>query len=170
MLKICGEYAKYGAKIDDKDALAMGQVEQRRDQKGFNDVGWPIWPDNYSRFLYQIDADATSVPLWRVGGPITKTSSIYARFARGFEHASGKDAMYFKLHDSFSRTAKPKAVTIHLVWYDGQEGSTWKLLYDAGNPTMKTAFSVTGKGTKKWLDKIVTLTDAVMRHGGDQRK
>lgn len=66
---------------------------------------------------------------------------------------------------SFS-DAKPKAVTIHLVWYDGQEGSTWKLLYDAGNPTMKTAFSVTGTGTKKWLDKIVTLTDAVMRHGG----
>jgi hypothetical protein len=166
MLKICGEYVKYGAKVEDKDALLMGQVEQRRSQQGFNDVGWSIWPDNYSRFLSQIDADATSVPLWRVGGPITRSSPIYARFARGFEHASGKDAMYFKLHDKFFGDARPKVVTIHLVWYDGQAGSTWKLLYDAGNPTMKTALSVTGTGTKKWLGKTVTLTDAVMHHGG----
>lgn len=166
MLKIVGEYAKYGAQVEDKDALLMGQVEQRRSQQGFNDVGWSIWPDNYSRFLSQIDADSTSVPLWRVGGPITRSSSIYARFARGFEHASGKDAMYFKLHDKFFANAKPKVVTIHIVWYDGQAGSTWKLLYDAGNPTMKTALSVTATGTKRWLDKTVTLTDAVMRRGG----
>jgi len=166
MLKITEEYARYGAKVDDKDALLMGQVEQRRSQEGFNDVGWQIWPDNYSRFLYQIDADETSVPLWRVGGPITKSSPIYARFARGFEHASGKDEMYFKLHDRFFKDNKAKVVTIHLVWYDGREGSTWKLLYDAGDPVMKTAFSVTGAGTKKWHDRTVTLTDAVMRHGG----
>ena len=166
MLKICGEYAKYGAKVEDKDALLMGQVEQRRSQQGFNDVGWSIWPDNYSRFLSQIDADATSVPLWRVGGPITRSSSIYARFARGFEHSSGKDALYFNLHDKFFGDAKPKVVTIHVIWYDGQAGSTWKLVYDAGTATMKTAHSVTGTGTKKWLDKTVTLTDAVMRHGG----
>jgi hypothetical protein len=166
MLKITDEYAKYGAKVDDADALRMGQVEQRREQKGFNDVGWSIWPDNYSRFLTQIDADATSVPQWRVGGPITKSSSIYARFARGFEHATGRDAMYFKLHDRFFSDAKPKTVTIHLVWYDGQPGSTWKLLYDAGNPTMKTGITITGTGTKKWLDQTVTLTDAVMRRGG----
>jgi hypothetical protein len=166
MLKIVGEYARYGAQVEDKAALLMGQVEQRRSQQGFNDVGWSIWPDNYSRFLSQIDADSTSVPLWRVGGPITRSSSIYARFARGFEHASGKDAMYFKLHDRFFANAKPKVVTIHIVWYDGQAGSTWKLLYDAGNPTMKTALSVTATGTKKWLDKTVTVTDAVMRRGG----
>ncbi|MBL8178154.1 MAG: beta-galactosidase [Bryobacterales bacterium] len=166
MLKIVEEYARYGAKVEDKDALLMGQVEQRRSQKGFNDVGWSIWPDNYSRFLTQIDADATSVPQWRVGGPITQSSSIYSRFARAFEHASGKDAMYFKLHDNFFADSKPKSVTIHVVWYDGQAGSSWKLLYDAGNPTMKTAANVTGTGTRKWLDQTVTLTDAVMRRGG----
>ena len=38
-------------------------MRQRDTQKGFNDVGWDIWPDNYGRFLDQIDADATSVPL-----------------------------------------------------------------------------------------------------------
>ncbi len=130
---ICAEYSKYGARVDDKAALAMGQVQQRGDQSGFNDVGCDIWPDNYSRLLDQIDADATSIPLWRVGGSITPTSSIYSRFARGFEHASGKDAMYFKLHEGFSRGNEPKVMTVSIVWYDGTERSTWKLDYDAGN-------------------------------------
>jgi len=166
MLKICGAYSKYGARVDDKAALTMGQVQQRGDQAGFNDVGWDIWADNYSRLLTQIDADATSIPLWRVGGPITKTSSIYSRFARGFEHASGKDAMYFKLHDGFSADATPKVMSITVVWYDGQAGSTWKLEYDAGAATMKTGLTVTGQGDKKWHHEAVTLPDAVFRHGG----
>jgi Beta-galactosidase len=166
MLKITAEYSKYGARVDDKAALMMGQVQQRGDQSGFNDVGWDIWPDNYSRLLDQIEPDATSVPLWRVGGPITPTSPIYSRFARGFEHSSGKDALYFKLHEGFSQDAKPKVMSITVVWYDGQEGSTWRLDYDAGSPIMKTALSVTGKGDKKWHHEAVTLTDAVLRHGG----
>lgn len=166
MLKICAEFSKYGARVDDRDALTMGQVKQRPQQRGFNDVGWQIWPDNYGRFLYQIDADATSIPLWRVGGPITKTSSIYSRFARGFDHASGKDAMYFKLHDGFSKDNQPKVMSLHVVWYDGQKGSTWKLAYDAGEIEMKTVLEVTGTGDKKWHDETVTLMDAVFYHGG----
>ena len=166
MLKICAAYSKYGAAVDDKNALLLGQVRQRDTQTGFNDVGWDIWPDNYGRFLSQIDADATSIPLWRVGGPITKTSSIYSRFARGFEHASGKDAMYFKLHEGFSQGNEPKALTITVVWYDATEGSTWKLDYDAGKPGMKTALSVTGKGDRKWHHERVVVDDAVLRHGG----
>ena len=166
MEKICAAYAKYGAAINDKKALTYGQVQQRGDQAGFNDVGWDIWADNYSRLLDQIDADETSIPLWRVGGPITPTSSIYSRFARGFEHSSGKDALYFKLRDGFSQDAKPKVMSITVVWYDGEEGSTWKLDYDAGAPAMKTALSVTGTGDKKWHHEAVTLQDAVFRHGG----
>ncbi|MCX7012028.1 MAG: beta-galactosidase [Candidatus Sumerlaeota bacterium] len=165
MLKICEGFSKYGAAVDDKDALLLNQVRQRPQQRGFNDVGWDIWPDNYTRFLYQIDADETSIPLWRVGGPITKSSSIYSRFARGFEHASGKDAMYFKLHDNFIKDNTPKVMTIHVVWYDGQTGSTWKLDYDAGAPTMKTALAVTGTGDKQWHDETVALNDAVLYHG-----
>jgi hypothetical protein len=116
--------------------------------------------------LYQIDPDETSIPLWRVGGPIMPTSSIYSRFARGSEHSSGKDALYFKLHDGFSQDATPKVMSITVVWYDGQEGSTWKLDYDAGTPTMKTGLTVTGKGDKQWHHEVVTLRDAVFRHGG----
>lgn len=166
MEKIVAAYAKYGAAVDDKDALLLGQVRQRDTQKGFNDVGWDIWPDNYGRFLEQIDADATSIPLWRVGGPITKRSSIYARFARGFEHATGKDALYFKLHDSFSQGTAPKAMSMTVVWYDGTAGSTWRLDYDAGPAGMNTALAVTGKGDLQWHHETVTVEDAVLRQGG----
>lgn len=166
MLKICAKFSRYGAAVDDKDALTFGQVAQRGDQSGFNDVGWQIWPDNYSRLLYQIDPDETSIPLWRIDGPITPTSSIYSRFARGFGHASGKDALYFKLHDGFSQDAKPKVMSITIVWYDGQKCSTWKLDYDAGQSAMKTALTVAGKGDKKWHHETVILKDADLRHGG----
>lgn len=166
MAKIVADYAKYGAAIEDKEALKLGQVGQRGNQAGFNDVGWDIWPDNYGRFLYQIDADATSIPLWRIGGPITPTSSIYSRFARAFEHSSGKDAMYFKLHDGFTQGNEPKVMSITVVWYDKTAGSTWKLDYDAGASTMTTGLTVTGKGDKQWHHEVVTLRDAVFRHGG----
>jgi hypothetical protein len=166
MLKICDAYAKYGAAVDDRNGLLLDQVRQRDMQTGFNDVGWDIWPDNYGRFLYQIDADATSAPRWRVGGPISKTSSIYSRFARGFEHASGKDAMYFKLHDGFSEGNKPKVMTVTVVWYDATDGSTWKLDYDAGTAEMKTALSVTGKGDQRWHHETVTVEDAVLLQRG----
>lgn len=166
MEKIVAAYAKYGAAIDDRKALTYGQVQQRGDQAGFNDVGWDIWPENYSRLLEQIDADETSIPRWRVGGPITQTSPIYARFARGFEHATGKDALYFKLREGFSADATPKVMSLTVVWYDAHVGSTWKLAYDAGTAAMKTALEVTGKGDQQWHHEVVTVRDAVLRHGG----
>lgn len=166
--KIAAVYAKYGAAIDDEKALTMGQVKQRGNQSGLNDVGWKIWSDNYSRLLYQIDADQTSIPLWRVNGPITATSSIYDRFARSFEHVSGKDALYFKLHEGFSQDAKPKVMTINIVWFDKQVGSSWKLDYDGGGKVMKTAMTVTGKGDKKWHHETITIKDAVFRYGGSK--
>lgn len=166
MLKITAEFAKYGAAVDDRDGLLLDQVRQRDTQTGFNDVGWDIWPENYGRFLYQIDADATSVPRWRVGGALSKTSSIYDRFARGFEHASGKDALYFQLQEGFAVDRKPKTMSIHVLWHDSQAGSSWKLVYDAGEATMRTALTVTGTGSGKWRSEIVTLTDAVFARGG----
>lgn len=168
MLKICAAFSRYGAAVDDTNGLLLGQVRQRDTQTGLNDVGWDIWPDNYGRFLYQIDADATSIPLWRVGGPITKTSSIYARFARGFEHATGKDTQAFKLHEGFVQGSEPKVMTMTVVWYDGTAGSTWRLDYDAGPAGMKTALNVTGKGDQQWHHETVTVDDAVLRQGGSK--
>ncbi|GAB6164413.1 hypothetical protein JCM19992_04130 [Thermostilla marina] len=167
MLAICKAFAKYGARVDDPAALLYGQVRQRSEQTGFNDVGWEIWPDNYSRFLYQINADETSVAFWRVGGDITQDTPIYSRFARGFEHASGKDALYFKLDDEFYTGREPKRATIRIVWYDQHAGSTWKLVYDAGQAEMKTARTFTGQGNNQWRTETVQLADAVLDHGGD---
>ncbi|MBI5692532.1 MAG: beta-galactosidase [Verrucomicrobia bacterium] len=166
MEKIVAAFAKQGAAVEDRKALLLGQVRQRDTQRGFNDVGWDIWPDNYGRFLSQIDADATSIPLWRIGGPITKTSSIYSRFARGFEHASGKDVMSFQLHEGFAQGTDPKVMTVTVVWYDATAGSTWRLEYDAGSAGMKTALAVTGKGDRQWHHETVTVMDAVLRQGG----
>jgi len=163
---IVAEYAKYGAAIDDEEALTYGQVWQRGNQAGFNDVGWEIWPENYSRFLTQIEPDATSIPRWRIGGPLTATSPIYSRFGRGFEHATGKDALYLKLHEGFSADSSPKVMSITVVWYDAHEGSQWRLEYDAGAPSMKTALTVTGTGDQTWHHEVVTLRDAVFRQGG----
>ena len=53
-----------------------------------------------------------------------------------------------------------------MIWFDQQEGSTWSLDYDAGDPSMKTAFSITGTGDKLWHNKTITLTDAVLKQGG----
>lgn len=166
MLRIVAAYSRYGAAVDDENALRLGQVRQRDTQTGLNDVGWDIWPDNYGRFLSQIDADATSVPRWRVGGPITKRSPIYSRFARGFEHSSGKDAMHFQLQQGFSQGPAPKVISLTVVWYDGTPGSTWRLDYDAGPAGMKTALAVTGKGDRQWRHETVTVQDAVLRQGG----
>jgi len=152
--------------VDDRNALLLGQVRQRDTQRGFNDVGWDIWPDNYGRFLQQIDPDTTSIPLWRVGGPITKMSPIYSRFARGFERASGKDAMYFRLHEGFSQGGGPQVISMTVVWYDATAGSSWRLDYDAGSAGMKTALAVTGTGDRGWRHETVTVEDAVLRHGG----
>ena len=166
MLKICALYKKYGAAVDDPEALLMDQVKQRKEQVGFNDVGWQIWSDNYGRFLNQIEADATSVGLWRIGGPISPTSSIYSRFGRAFEHATGKDAMYFKLHEGFIAGQAPQTMTFSVIWYDQVAGSSWKLVYDAGAAGMKTALAKTGTGDQNWHEATVTVPDAVLSRGG----
>ena len=166
MLRIVADYAPYGAAVDDKKALSLHQVAQREQQTGFNDVGWQIWPDNYSRFLTQLAPDQTSVPLWRIGGPLTQTSSMYSRFGRGFEHATDKDALLFQLHDRFFTGGGPHLVTMSVVWYDKTAGSTWALEYDAGVSGFKTAISVVGTGDAQWHQVTVTVSDAVLAQGG----
>jgi len=73
---------------------------------------------------------------------------------------------FVHLHDGFAQGNQPKVMAVTIVWYDGQAGSTWKLDYDAGAQTMKTALSSTGKGDKQWHHEVVMLNDAVFRRGG----
>ena len=164
---ICSDsiYASRGAKMADPYAATRGQVYQRRAQTGYNDAGWEIWPDNYTRFIRQIDPEKESIGLFRIGGPIDENSPIYSRFARAFENSSGKNAMYFNLHDDFF-SSSADTVTMTVIYYDKNPGSTWELKYDAGAGNFKTAYSVTCTGSKTWKTRAVVVNDAVMMHHG----
>jgi hypothetical protein len=161
-IAICQAYASRGAKMDDPDHVLAGQMVQRFDQKGFNDAGWQIFRGNYERFLHQIDPDRTSAGWWRVGGALTSSTPIYARFARGFDHSAGKDAMYFDVQDSFF-SGKPLGaeypVSVRVVYYDGGKGA-WALQYDAAGNPRKTACTVAQTGSGTWKEQTVTLQDA----------
>lgn len=161
-LAICKARAQRGAKMDDPDGVLAGQMNQRFQQKGLNDAGWQIFRGNYERFLRQIDPDETSAGWWRVGGGVTPSTPVYSRFARGFDHAHGKDALYFDIKDSFF-SGKPLGgaypVTVRVVYYDKGSGR-WALEYDAvGNPK-KTAYIVTKTDTGTWKELTVILSDA----------
>ncbi len=162
---ICKAYASRGARMDDINAAAMGQVDQREFQTGYNDAGWDIQEGNYERFLTQINPNETSIGLFRVRGIIDKNSSKYDRFARSFESTSGKNTMYFKFHDEIFAVSKPKSLKFTITWLDKNVGSTWALKYIKGKQ-MKTAIMVKGKGDNKWKSVSVTLSDMLLNQSG----
>ncbi len=167
-IAICKAYAARGATMDSVEAVLNGQGNQRNTQKGLNDAGWEVLDGNYERFLHQIDAEETSIGWWRVGGPVTPATPVYARFARGFEHASGKDAMYFDIKDSFFHGTPldgRSPVTVRVVYYDKGTGQ-WALQYDAVGDPSKTAYVVTKTDTGSWKEKTVTLNDAYFGNRG----
>lgn len=172
---ICADpvYSARGAKMDDPFNATRGQVDQRRNQTGYNDCGWEIVAGNYSRFITQINPDTTSIGVFRVGGVIDASSSPYSRFARSFETSSGKDIMYFDCADAlFAEPAEE--VTLTVTYYDPlvpptddpAAYSTWSLQYDAGGKDLATALSITNVGDGTWKTASVTLTDAVMQNQG----
>nr|WP_315149089.1 T9SS type A sorting domain-containing protein [uncultured Flavobacterium sp.] len=161
---ICNDpkYANRGARIDDPIAVVKGQVFQREDQEFYNDAGWEICEGNIERFMTQINPDATSIGLFRVRGTITATSSKYDRFARSFENSTGKNTMYFQLHNELPATNKNLKFTI--IWLDKTAGSTWAFKYrnSAGLQTIP----FTGTGTNQWRTEIFNVIDGVMDQGG----
>lgn len=158
---ICAAYAARGARMDDPRGVARGQMFQRLNQKGLNDSGWMIYRGNYERFLHQLDADETSVGWWRVNG-VGADAPVYGRFARGFEHASGKNRMAFDIRDSFF-SGQPLdgayPVTVRVVYFDQGTG-TWELRYDAREEADKIAFSITNADSGTWKEKSMVLSDA----------
>ncbi|MEI7677502.1 MAG: hypothetical protein WCJ03_12035, partial [Bacteroidales bacterium] len=132
-----------------------------RNRKGYNDVGWNCEDDDYNMYLHPIDKVETSVGWWHVG----PKGKPYGLSARGFEHATGKDALYFKFDDEFFKTSPAKALSFRIVWLDTNKGS-WSFCYDAGGKTLKTAKTFIGKGTNIWREDTVTVSDAVMKKNG----
>lgn len=163
-LAICQAYAAQGARMDDVVSATNGQVYQRDNQTGFNDAGWGIVPGNYERFITQINPDATSKALWRVNGPLTKTSHPYDRFARGFDHASSRDTMSFDIHDKL--LPSPGQPVQIAVTYLNRGNGQFALRYDAAADSQKTAFTVTKTNQGDWVTRSVVVTDWAFRNRG----
>lgn len=157
---IAAAFADRGARMEDPSAVLAASLASRG-RTGYNDVGLRRISD-YSRYLYPIDANETSVGWWHLG----PRDSIYGRFARGFDHASGKDALYLRFHDRFFPTAtSPGRLAVRVVWFDHAAGS-WQLAYDAGGDELKVAETVRSDGSGVWRELNLELDDAVMRQGG----
>jgi hypothetical protein len=161
---ICNDpiYYNRGARIEDPNNVTEGQVAQRENQQFYNDAGWEICEGNIERFMTQINPDATSIGLFRVRGPLTSTSSKYDRFARSFESSTGKNTMYFKLHNELPATNKNLKFTI--IWLDKTAGSTWAFKYKNSSGLQTIPF--TGNGTNQWKTEIFNIIDGIMNQGG----
>ena len=158
--KICAAFASHGAIVEDLEKSLAGSLASRN-RKGYNDVGWNSEDDDYNLYLYPIDKVETSVGWWHIG----PKGVPYGLSARGFEHATGKDSLFFKFDDNFFKTTKAKSLSFRIVWLDNNKGK-WSFCYDAGGKVLKTGKTITGKGTNTWREDFVTVSDACMKKGG----
>ena len=162
-VNIAKAFSQYGANQADAKSATGGGMENRK-AKGYNDAGWQILKENFQRHITQIEPETTSAAWWQID------SSIYGRYARGFEPTSGKNSLYFNVDDKFfgaSPLNGAQAIEVTITYRDTDAGS-WELKYDATNGTMKTAMTVTnsGKGTDVWKTQKVRLTDAYLGNRG----
>ncbi len=155
-LRIAGAFARWGAQQEDPEK-GMKVVMQNRDARKMNDVGWNIESGNYQRYLRQWDPNGTSRGYWRQG----PTDQPYGRFARGFDAADGKTAMYFDIEDRFFG-GKPLAaaypVDIRVIYLDRGEGS-FAVKYDSVSQPEKTALEVKKTGSGRWKEAAVRISD-----------
>ena len=160
------KYKSRGAQMGDTGAYITGGFSnQRSGLQAFNDAGWDIAEGNYERFFTQIKPDDTSIGLFRVRGTIDANSSIYDRFARSFENATGKNTMYFKFDKEVFTNATPIKLTFKIIWLDKTAGSTWAFRYKSTSGS-KNAVQITGLGDNTWKEVNVTITDAIIDHSG----
>ena len=153
-IRIAEAYAKQGARMDDPEkATAGGMVNRKR--SGSNDVGWGILPGNYSRFLTQVDPGSGDRGLWNID------ESIYGRFARSFDHQSGKKQLRFKLHQAFfAEPEKNHSVDLRITWLDRGTG-VWSLAYAGADGKEKSSLVTnTGTGTGTWRTQRMHLQQA----------
>jgi hypothetical protein len=151
-------FAAYGARQD--DLAGSGSTSFT----ALNDVGWAVYPGNFQMYLSQINPAGTSQGLWRVGSK----DQAYGRFARRFDHASGKDRMAFNIDDRFFAGQPLNGgypVTIRVVYLDQGTGR-WALTYDAVGNAEKTAVVVTKTNTGLWKELTVTVNDGYFGNRG----
>ena len=160
--KIESEFQKYGAKVGDLDAATtlLGS-NYLFEAKAMNDVGFGLIARNYSRFITQIDANKTSVGLWRVG----PADQPYGRYARGFENASGRKRMAFDLDDKFLPHGAHAPITLKLIYLDQGTGK-FSVRYDSSADPDKIAVTITKTNSGQWANKSITIADGVFANQG----
>lgn len=164
---ICAANATNGARMDDLYAASKGQVYQRDFQIGFNDSGWQTVPGNYERFITQLEP-TNSPGVWRISGAtngvLTSSSHPFDRFGRRFDHANGKDAMFFDINDNLV-TSPGQRVQLTVIYRDTGTGQ-FALRYDALTNSQKTAFTVTKGNSLTWKTNTVVVTDWAFANRG----
>ena len=162
-IDIANAFSEYGANQGDPEKATGGGMINRKRQD-YNDAGWKILTTNYQRHITQIDPEETSIAWWQID------TSIYGRFARGFDAENGKDTLFFDLDDKFFGNQflnGRKEIKVELTYLDSDAGS-WKLMYDAKGDSLKTAMAITNTGSGGWQSKSVTLNDAYLANRGER--
>jgi hypothetical protein len=156
------EFNKYGAKVGDLNAAtSLTGSNYLYEAKAMNDVGFGLIARNYSRFISQIDANETSVGLWRVG----PTNQPYGRYARAFENSSGRNRMYFDLDDNFLSTKAKESITLKIIYLDKGSGN-FSVRYDSSSDPDKTAVIITKTNSGRWVSKSITIADGAFANKG----
>ena len=162
--KIESEFNKYGAKVGDLNAAtSLSGSNYLYEAKAMNDVGFELIARNYSRFITQIDANETSVGLWRVG-PIDQP---YGRYARAFENSSERNRMCFDLDNNFLSTDTKKSITLKIIYLDKGIGK-FSFRYDSSSDPDKTAVTITKANSGKWVSKSITILDGAFDNKGSR--
>lgn len=164
---IVNKYVAYGAKMGDPSKVNALELDMLN-ANSINDVGWDLLPGNYERFLYQIDANSTSIGYWNVEAS-ADLNSMYGKFGRGFDLKSGKNALYFNVDDAFLRYQAVDGsypVTIDITYLDKGKGS-FGVYYDSKTGgTEKLAKTITCSNSNKWKTVSILITDAYFFNRG----
>lgn len=156
---VLAPFVSYGAKLEDINAALLGEQDNLT-AKGTNDVGWNLIEGNYDKYLHQLNANETSAGYWNVTSADPNT--IFGKFARGFDVAKGKNALYFDVENAFLNNKALNGsypVMVEVTYLDKGTGS-WQLLYDAQGNTNKSALIVNCANSNTWKTVSITLSDA----------
>jgi hypothetical protein len=159
--KIESEFKPYGAKVGDLNAATALMGEASLHAKAMNDVGFELIARNYGRFITQIDANKTSVGLWRVG----PADQPYGRYARAFENSSGRNRMYFDLDDNFLPQGTKASITLKITYLDQGTGK-FSFRYDSVSIPDKIGIMITKTNSGKWVSKSLTIADGEFANKG----
>ncbi len=161
---IVNSYAAYGAVLQDAKSATLGEQDMIY-ATGTNDVGWNLFAANYERYLHQLTPNSTSIGYWNVSS--ADPTSMFGKFARSFDVANNKKALYFDVDNAFLLNAplnSKYSVTISVTYLDGDGG--WQLFYDSKSKADKVSLTVIGTKTNTWKKAVVTLSNAYFGNRG----